>query len=113
VWRIFPETGHREHLAVFPLALPTRIIYSVLGDKPGVVIGPFCRTGTTLVAAKLLRKDYIGIEIDPYYVEYARKRLEAAESELPKVNKELSLHFVQETFQEKKAKGMWKRKRTN
>jgi modification methylase len=113
VWRIFPETGHREHLAVFPLALPTRIIYSVLGDKPGVVIGPFCGTGTTLVAAKLLRKDYIGIEIDPYCVEYARKRLEAAESELPKVNKELSLHFVQETFQEKKAKGMWKRKRTN
>ncbi len=111
VWRIFPETGHREHPAVFPLALPTRIIYSALEDKPGVVIDPFCGTGTTLVAAKLLRKDYIGIEIDPHYVEYARKRLETAESELPKVDQELSLHFVRETFREKKAKGMWRRKK--
>jgi site-specific DNA-methyltransferase (adenine-specific) len=110
VWRIPPETGHREHPAVFPLELPARIIHSVLEERPGVVIDPFCGTGTTLVAAKLLGKEYIGIEIDPYYVMYARKRLEAAESELPKINKELRLHFTRETFQEKKARGIWRRK---
>jgi modification methylase len=110
IWRIPPETRHRDHPAVFPLELPARIIYSVLEDKPGIVIDPFCGTGTTLVAAKLLGKDYIGIEIDPYYVMYARKRLEVAESELPKINQELSLHFVRETFRERKARGMWKHK---
>lgn len=110
IWRIPPETRHRDHPAVFPLELPARIIYSILEDKPGIVIDPFCGTGTTLVAAKLLGKDYIGIDIDPYYVTYARNRLEAAESELPKINQELSLHFVQETFQERKARGMWKHK---
>jgi len=115
VWRIRPETGHREHPAVFPLELPARIIYSILEDKPGIVIDPFCGTGTTLVAAKLLGKDYIGIEIDPHYVMYAKKRLEVAKSELPelpKVNQELSLHFIRETFREKKAKGVWRRKKT-
>ncbi len=105
VWRISPETGHREHPAVFPLELPARIIYSVLEDKPGIVIDPFCGTGTTLVAAKLLGKNYIGIEIDPHYAMYARKRLEAAEGELPKISREISLHFVRETFREKEAKG--------
>jgi SAM-dependent methyltransferase len=69
-----PETGRREHLAVFPLELPARIIYSVLEDKPGIVIDPFCGTGTALVAAKLLEKNYVGIEIDPYYAMYARKQ---------------------------------------
>jgi len=87
IWRIPPETGHRDHPAVFPLELPARIIYSILEDKPGIVIDPFCGTGTTLVAAKILGKDYIGIDIDPHYVMYARNRLEAAESELPKIRK--------------------------
>lgn len=112
VWRISPETDHREHPAVFPLELPARIIYSILEDKPGIVIDPFCGTGITLVAAKLLGKDYIGVEIGPHYAMYARKRLEVAESELPKIDKELYLHFTRETFREKKAKGMWKRKKT-
>jgi modification methylase len=110
IWKIPPETGYRIHPAVFPLALPARIIHSILEDGPGIVIDPFCGTGTTLVAAKLLGKDYIGIEKDQNYVMYAIKRLEAAESELPKINQELSLHFVRETFQEKKARGMWKNK---
>ncbi len=110
IWEIRPEKGHKEHPAVFPLELPTRIIYSLLEDKPGIVIDPFCGTGTTLVAAKLLGKHYIGIDISPDYVEYAKKRLENAEKERIRVLNELRLHKVEMTFKERKQKGFWKKK---
>jgi modification methylase len=63
-----------EYPAVFPIELPTRIIASLLEEENGIVIDPFCGTGTTLVAAKLLGKNYIGIDISEKYVEYARRR---------------------------------------
>jgi len=34
-------------------------------------------SGTTLVVAKKLGRNFVGIEINPSYVEMARKRLEA------------------------------------
>lgn len=113
IWRIKPEGKHKNHPAVFPLALPARIIYSLLDDRYGVVIDPFCGTGTTLVAAKLLGKGYIGIDIDEYYVEYAEDRLRNAEKELPELEREMALHVVKETFKEKKNRGMWKEKVQN
>ncbi|RME11428.1 MAG: site-specific DNA-methyltransferase, partial [Aquificota bacterium] len=110
VWDIRPEQGHKGHPAVFPIELPTRIIHSIFEDRKGIVIDPFCGTGTTLVSAKLLGKDYIGIDISQDYVEYALKRLERAEKEYAKVLQELSLHSVELTFKERKEKGMWSKR---
>ncbi|MCS7285486.1 MAG: site-specific DNA-methyltransferase, partial [Hydrogenobacter thermophilus] len=111
VWEIRPESGHKDHPAVFPIELPTRIIHSILEDRPGVVIDPFCGTGTTLVSALLLGKQYIGIDISQEYIEYAQKRLQNAEKEKVRVLQELSLHTVQLTFEDRKKKGMWSKKR--
>ncbi|GBC88150.1 Modification methylase BamHI [bacterium HR13] len=110
VWEIRPEAGHKEHPAVFPIELPVRIIHAILGDKEGIVIDPFCGTGTTLVAAKLLGKYYIGIDISHEYVEYTKKRLADADKEKSKVLKELSLYTVKLTFKDRKAKGLWNRR---
>ncbi|MFN3871331.1 MAG: DNA methyltransferase, partial [Aquificaceae bacterium] len=62
VWRLPPEKEN-PHPAPFPIELPTRIIYYLLEDKKGIVIDPYCGSGTTLVAAKLLGHGYIGIDI--------------------------------------------------
>jgi site-specific DNA-methyltransferase (adenine-specific) len=43
-----------------------------------VILDPFLGSGTTAVAAKLLRRNFIGIEIDYEYVAIARERLEQA-----------------------------------
>jgi len=110
VWEIRPEQGHKEHPAVFPIELPTRIIASVLDEEDGIVIDPFCGTGTTLVASKLLGKKYIGIDISNEYVEYTKRRLEKAEKEKESVLKELALHSVKLTFKERKEKGFWNRR---
>jgi len=101
IWR-FPPERDNPHPAPFPIELPTRIITSILNDNNGVVIDPYCGSGTTLVAAKLLSKDYIGIDISQDYIDFATKRLDNCFSEKHKVDKELQKYFVEKTFKQRK-----------
>lgn len=57
-----------------PIVLLERIIQLVT-DKGGVVLDPFCGSGTTLVAAALLNRKYIGIDISEDAIELTKKRL--------------------------------------
>ncbi len=68
------EKGNRIHLQQSPVALLLRIILA--STMPGdTVLDPFAGTGTTLVVAYQLKRNSIGIEIDPYYVNVIRERL--------------------------------------
>jgi len=66
--------GKRVHVQQSPVALLLRIILSstIPGD---VVFDPLAGSGTTLVVARQLERNAIGIEIDPEYVELIKKRL--------------------------------------
>jgi DNA modification methylase len=67
-------TGNRVHVQQSPVALLLRIILS--STLPGdVVLDPLAGSGTTLVVARQLERNAIGIEIDPRYVELIKKRL--------------------------------------
>ncbi len=57
-----------------PILLLERII-SISTDKSDTVLDPFCGSGTTMVAAKLLERDYTGIDISADAVELSEKRL--------------------------------------
>jgi len=58
-----------------PLALLERIIQ--LGSDAGdCVLDPFCGSGTTLVAASLLNRDYMGIDLSESAITLARERLD-------------------------------------
>lgn len=109
IWKIRPEQKI-NHPAPFPIELPTRCIYSIMNDKKGIIIDPYAGSGTTLVSAKLLGHDYIGIEISKEYIKTAEERLKNYKREQDKVNKELSLHLVKETFKDKKARGLFSHK---
>lgn len=66
--------GKRVHTQQSPIALLLRIILS--STMPGdIVFDPFAGTGTTLVVAHQLKRDSIGIEIDPEYVKIIEMRL--------------------------------------
>jgi site-specific DNA-methyltransferase (adenine-specific)/site-specific DNA-methyltransferase (cytosine-N4-specific) len=71
------ECGNKSHSATFPLALPAWFIrlFTVEGD---VVLDPFVGSGTTAVAARQLRRHYIGIDINPTFCEIARERLSSS-----------------------------------
>lgn len=104
IWR-FPPEKQNPHPAPFPLALPVRCIYSLLDKKSGVVIDPYCGSGTTLVAAKILGHDFIGIEISKEYLEFAEKRLQNYKDEEKYVQDEIAKHIVVKTFKERKERG--------
>ena len=47
-----------------------------MGSREGdVILDPFCGSGTVLIAARQLARDFIGIEISQEYVEIANNRL--------------------------------------
>lgn len=68
------KKGDRVHTQQSPVALLLRIILtSTLPDD--ILLDPFAGTGTTLVVAHQLKRNSIGIEIDPEYVRIIEKRL--------------------------------------
>ena len=71
---------HRQnhHPTIKPLKL-MRYLVRLVTPPGGVVLDPFAGSGTTLVAAKEEGFQYIGIELEPEYVEIAEARLAAAE----------------------------------
>ena len=101
IWR-FPPERKNGHPAPFPLFLPTRIIYSILDDKKGVVLDPYVGSGTTCLAAKLLGSNYIGIDISKEYVKDAENRLKNYLNYKKIVDEEISKHIVEKTFADRK-----------
>jgi len=74
VWKYLTGTNPTGHPAPFPEALARDHILS--WSNPGdLVLDCFAGSGTTLKAAKQLKRDYIGIEISAEYVTIAEKRL--------------------------------------
>ena len=58
-----------------PIRLLQRII-ELVTNADDTVLDPFCGSGTTLVAAKLLNRNYIGVDISAEAVDLTKKRLE-------------------------------------
>jgi len=104
IWR-FPPERENPHPAPFPIELPTRAIYSIMDEKKGIVIDPFCGSGTTLVSAKILGHKFIGIEISKEYIKFANERLNNYKKEEIFVKNEIAKHIVLKTFKERKQLG--------
>jgi len=74
VWTIGPEPFRDAHYAVMPSELASRCIKA--GSREGdTVLDPFAGAGTTLLAADRLRRNAIGIELNPANVEMGRDRV--------------------------------------
>jgi len=71
IWDI-PQERENEHPAPFPVELARRCIYS---STSGIVLDPFMGSGTTAVAAKILNRDWIGIDISEEYCKMANNRI--------------------------------------
>jgi len=50
-------------------------------SRPGVVLDPFMGTGTTAVVAERLRRDWLGVELNPSFTKLAEDRLRSARRE--------------------------------
>ncbi len=73
-WKYFADTKSLTK-ATFSMDIPTKAI-KILSYKNDIVLDPFTGSGTSLVAAEVLGRRWLGIELSPNYTEIARTRVE-------------------------------------
>ena len=79
VWTFNTASLSEAHFAVFPEDLPAHCIKA--GSKEGdTVLDPFMGSGTTALVAQKLGRKWIGIELNPEYIEIIKRR--TAQTEL-------------------------------
>lgn len=74
-WKYFADTKQMTK-ATFSMDIPTKAI-KILSYKNDLILDPFAGSGTSMVAAELLDRRWIGIELSPNYCEVARKRIKS------------------------------------
>ena len=80
VWDIPTEPLKREngdaddHPAMMPMSLARRCV-SITSREDSVVLDPYAGSGTTLLAAQELGRKWIGIELNPSFVDLIERRL--------------------------------------
>ncbi|MFW9992961.1 MAG: DNA-methyltransferase [Candidatus Odinarchaeota archaeon] len=83
LWFDLHRIRHRKdrdpHPCQLPLALVERIIL-LASNRGDLVFDPFMGVGTTAIVAKLLGRDYAGIEIDTEYVAISEQKIASQES---------------------------------
>lgn len=67
--------GDRTHPAQKPEELLVQLILAVTQDGD-TVLDPMCGTGSTLIASKKISRNYIGIDLNPEFIDVAIKELE-------------------------------------
>lgn len=76
VWTVNTMPYKEAHFATFPQGL---IIDCIKAGCPegGIVLDPFSGAGTTALVASKLGRNYIGIELNPEYIEISQRRLQS------------------------------------
>ncbi len=80
VWDIPTEPLRRtngnadDHPAMMPMSLARRCL-SITSKRNSVVLDPYAGSGTTLIAARELERDWVGVEIKPAFVDLIERRL--------------------------------------
>jgi site-specific DNA-methyltransferase (adenine-specific) len=74
IWKVETHPFAEAHFATFPEKLIMPMIKAGCPEK-GIVLDPFMGAGTTAKVAKDFNRNYIGIELNPEYIEIANKRL--------------------------------------
>lgn len=74
VWEIATSSARTDHPAPFPEELCRKAIRA--GSEAGdVVLDPFAGSGTACVTAKSMGRGFVGIDLNPEYVEMAQERV--------------------------------------
>jgi DNA modification methylase len=73
-WEYFADT-RQQTKATFSMDIPMKAI-KILTYKNDVVLDPFCGSGTSMVAAEISGRRWIGIELSENYNKVAQERVQ-------------------------------------
>jgi DNA modification methylase len=71
------RAGRLEELAMHPTIKPVALVADAIKDcsrRGGLVLDPFCGSGTILIAAERTGRKARALEVDPTYVDVAVRR---------------------------------------
>jgi DNA modification methylase len=74
------RAGRRDELAMHPTVKPVALVADAIKDcsrRGGLVLDPFCGSGTILIAAERTGRKARALEIDPTYADVAVRRWQA------------------------------------
>jgi site-specific DNA-methyltransferase (adenine-specific) len=86
-WNYFADTRSLTK-ATFSMDIPSKAI-KILTYKNDLILDPFSGSGTSLVAAEVLNRRWIGIELSPNYTKVANERVAKFRAEQQQVKMEL------------------------
>lgn len=78
VWTDIHRVRHNKYRDEHPCQLPIHLLERIIlmsSDEGDIVLDPFMGTGTTAIAAKRLGRNYIGFELDEFYVQLTNDKL--------------------------------------
>lgn len=82
VLHLATESSNKNHSATFPLGLPSWFI-KLFTKENDLVLDPFLGSGTTSIAAALLNRNSVGIEIMDEFYKHAIKRFKEEVNKTP------------------------------
>jgi DNA modification methylase len=74
VWEIATQPYSEAHFATYPEELVRRCVLAGCPEQ-GTVLDPFAGSGTTMMVALRHNRNALGIELNPTYVEMAKRRI--------------------------------------
>ena len=74
-WEYFADTKSLTK-ATFSMDIPMKAI-KILTYKNDIILDPFMGSGTSAVAAEMLQRRWLGIELSPNYTDISRKRVQS------------------------------------
>ncbi len=108
VWTDIPPVRHskykRRDANELSLKLMDRVV-SMASDPGSVVVDPFGGSGTTFVAAELLGRQWIGMELDCRSIVARFENLDADRENLQKIHRNKNCLFTQQTLALRARKG--------
>lgn len=81
VWSFPSVRSNDNHEAKFPIELPRRLI-KLLSSPGDIILDCFMGSGTTAIAAIREKRNYIGIELLPEYVELSQRSCDKEKQEI-------------------------------
>ena len=86
-WEYFADT-RQQTKATFSMDIPMKAI-KILTYKNDVILDPFAGSGTSLVAAEILGRRWLGVELSENYCKVAQERVQHFVDQ----NKQIEMEF--------------------
>jgi site-specific DNA-methyltransferase (adenine-specific) len=109
VWTDIPPVRHRKYKRRAANALSVKLmdrLIAMSSDEDSLIIDPFAGSGTSLVTAEILRRRWIGVDLDCSAIVERFQNLSGDRDYLEEIRQQKNILFTKEDLVRRKKKGI-------